>query len=464
MVVDRRRIHLLNSREETAGPVVYWMGRDQRAEDNWALLHAQELALERRAPLAVLVTLAPSFTGPTLRQYGFMLKGLAETALRLERLGIPLFLLRGDPPESVAVFERRHGLSVVVTDFDPLRPKRFWRERAAAGARAAYVEVDAHNIVPCRLASPKREYGAHTLRPKIRRLLPEFLVDIPSPVPHPFSWPVPSPPFDVDRLLGEPDMDRAVAEVAWPKPGGAAGRSQLARFLERGLERYHLDRNDPTLPGQSGLSPWLHFGQLAPQRVALEAARRLSSLAGVEAFLEELVVRRELSDNFCLYNDAYDRVEGFPAWAAATLARHGGDPRPYLYEPEQLENGETHDPLWNAAQRSMVVEGKMHGYLRMYWAKKILEWSPTPREALETTIRLNDRYELDGSDPNGYAGIAWSLGGVHDRAWGERPLFGKVRYMSIAGCRRKFDVAAFVARWGDDRRGSSHARAGLLLP
>jgi deoxyribodipyrimidine photo-lyase len=167
------------------------------------------------------------------------------------------------------------------------------------------------------------------------------------------------------------------------------------------------------------------------------------------AFLEELIVRRELSDNFCFYNSSYDSVDGFHEWAKKTHKIHATDPRPYLYSLDQFENAGTHDPYWNAAQRQMVRTGKMHGYMRMYWAKKILEWSPSPRKALEIAIKLNDRYELDGRDPNGYTGIAWSIGGVHDRAWGERPVFGKVRYMNEAGLRRKFNLETYLAMYSE---------------
>ena len=202
-------------------------------------------------------------------------------------------------------------------------------------------------------------------------------------------------------------------------------------------------RNDPTREGQSDLSPYLHFGQIAAQRVALEVEGAPAGTKAKEAFLEELIVRRELSDNFCYYHPQYDSVACFPQWARKTLDEHHDDPREYLYTPAQFEQAQTHDDLWNAAQREMVQTGKMHGYLRMYWAKKILEWTSSPEEALKIAIYLNDRYELDGRDPNGYTGIAWSLGGVHDRAWAERKVFGKIRYMSYKGCKAKFDVAAY---------------------
>ncbi len=163
-----------------------------------------------------------------------------------------------------------------------------------------------------------------------------------------------------------------------------------------------------------------------------------------DAFLEELIIRRELSDNFCFYNPRYDSFDGFPEWARKTLNEHRKDRRPYLYSLEQFETAQTHDKLWNAAQTEMVKRGKMHGYMRMYWAKKILEWTPSPEVAMEVAIHLNNRYELDGRDPNGYAGIAWSIGGVHDRAWNERNIFGKIRYMSYNGCKSKFNIEGYV--------------------
>lgn len=447
MAVDSRRVYPLNKREPASGPVVYWMSRDQRVDDNWALIHAQEMALERRAPLAVVFTLAPSFLGATVRQYGFMLKGLSATARKLEQLRIPFFLLRGDPVDRFAAFIEQRRIAVVITDFDPLRIKRGWREQAARLSSASFVEVDAHNVVPCRYVSGKQEYGAYTIRPKIQRLLPEFLLDFPSLISHPFSWPASVQHFDANEVLKELPLDHGVGEVDWLQPGDDAGLMALRNFISEGLGGFGDFGNDPCRNGQSGLSPWLHFGQVSAQRVALETGKLMAFLPSVEAFLEELIVRRELSDNYCYYNPDYDRIAGAPDWARKTIGEHRRDRREYLYSREQFESSDTHDSLWNAAQRSMVVSGKMHGYLRMYWAKKIMEWSRTPDEAFETAIYLNDRYELDGRDPNGYAGIAWSIAGVHDRAWGERPVFGKIRYMSEKGCARKFDVNAYVRTW-----------------
>jgi deoxyribodipyrimidine photo-lyase len=231
--------------------------------------------------------------------------------------------------------------------------------------------------------------------------------------------------------------------MSWAQPGERAAKKHLNEFIDQGLVLYDSDRNNPVKNGQSGLSFYLHFGQISAQRVALMA---LSGMTDSSPFLEELVVRRELADNFCYYNPHYDSVQGFPNWARETLRQHENDPREYLYSIKELEEAKTHDELWNAAQTEMVCRGKMHGYMRMYWAKKILEWTSSPAEAMKIAIYLNDRYELDGRDPNGYTGIAWSIGGVHDRAWKERPIFGKVRYMSYNGAKTKFNIKAYIEK------------------
>ena len=213
-----------------------------------------------------------------------------------------------------------------------------------------------------------------------------------------------------------------------------------------GLSSYNEKRNDPSLNGQSRLSPYLHFGQISTQRVALEIITASTSQSAKEIYLEELIVRRELADNYCYYNPNSDNTRGFPAWAQETLFKHKNDRRPYLYDLATFEKAETHDIAWNAAQIELLDTGIMHGYMRMYWAKKILEWSPSPDSAMETAIYLNDHFGLDGRDPNGYAGIAWSIGGLHDRAWPERPIFGKIRYMNFARLKRKFDIDSYVKK------------------
>ena len=445
-MVNRKRMRLLKEGDKKGGPIAYWMSRDQRVGDNWALLFAQELALEDKGPLAAVFCLAPKFLDATMRQYGFMLKGLQGVEKKLAEKDIPFFLLRGLPASEIPRFVREYSVGTLVTDFDPLRIKREWKGAVAKAIEGPLYEVDARNIVPCWTASPKQEYAAYTLRPKIMRALPEFLDDFPRLGKHPISWkekPGKTPWKEVRKTLR---VDRTVSEVDWIKPGEHAAQNVLREFIAKKLTSYQQRRNDPTEDAQSNLSPYLHFGHISAQRIALEVTKPDADRESREAFLEELIVRRELSDNYCFYNNQYDRFEGFPDWAKKTLNDHRKDRRTHIYSLEDFELANTHDDLWNAAQREMARNGKMHGYMRMYWGKKILEWTESPEEALRIAIYLNDRYELDGRDPNGYTGIAWCIGGVHDRAWSERPIFGKIRFMSYGGCKSKFDIRAYMEK------------------
>jgi len=442
--VNGQRIRTLKDAARGQGPVIYWMSREQRVKDNWALLHAQELAMERKAPLLVAFALAPHFLGATMRQYDFMLKGLACVEDDLARSAIPFYLLEGLPEKEIPDFSTMVNASALVTDFDPLRIKKAWKAELIARLHIPFYEVDAHNIVPCWMASSKQEYGAYTLRPKLKRLLPDFLTDYPALERHPYRMQRMDERIDWQKVRTHLRMDRSTGIVDSMESGEAAADDALDHFIAHKLNDYNLNRNDPCLDGQSNLSPYLHFGQLAAQRVALEVTGAKVDLQSKDAFLEELIIRRELSDNFCFYNEAYDRFEGFPRWAQGSLNEHRSDKREYTYTVSQFEEAVTHDPLWNAAQMEMVRKGKMHGYMRMYWCKKILEWTKSPEEALSSAIYLNDKYELDGRDPNGYAGMAWSIGGMHDRAWFDRKIFGKVRYMSYGGCKSKFDVEDYI--------------------
>ncbi len=428
------------------GAVAYWMSRDQRSRDNWALLFAQALAIERKSPLIVFFCLVPAFLGATLRQYGFMLRGLKELEESLAGKSIPFVLIKGDPVKAVPDYIKLHKISELVTDFDPLKIKRDWRNAVASGIDIPFHMVDAHNIVPCRIASQKQEFAARTIRPRIHARLGDYLTAFPRLRNHPHKAGLEAG-FELEKTLSALAIDRTVGEVDWIRPGEQEARKALERFIELKLDRYADDRNDPTRDGQSNLSPYLHFGQVSAQRVALEIMKSDAKEESKKAFLEELIVRKELSDNFCLHNPGYDSVKGFPAWARKTLEEHSNDSREPIYSLDDLENGRTYDPLWNASQLQMKKTGKMHGYMRMYWAKKILEWSESPEKALRNAIYLNDRYELDGRDPNGYTGIAWAIGGVHDRAWAERDVVGKIRYMSYRGLRSKFDADSYVRKW-----------------
>ncbi len=444
---QQQRLHFLTPVEKpvSKGPVVYWMWRDQRAEDNWALAYAQEQALQLKTPLIVAFTLAPSYLGALGRSYVFMLQGLRETARRLEELRIGFVLLQGDPADEVGMFAEACKASLLITDFCPLRPNLHWQERLAHTMSLAVVEVDAHNIVPCRMVSDKEEYAARTIRPKIHRLLPEFLIAFPEPVAHPYPAEVSLHP-DWDQLIDANTRDTRL--TAAPAPGTAAAHQTLDHFIRKRLSRYNSDRNDPNAKASSGLSPYLHFGQIAPQRVALRVLEHVAaSEENAAAFLEELIVRRELSDNFCLHNQNYDAYAGLPRWGRDTLDAHRTDQRDYVYSRDVFVQARTHDPLWNAAQRQLLASGCIHGYMRMYWAKKILEWTPDPETALEVALWLNNGYGLDGRDPNGYVGVLWSVGGLHDRAFKKRQVFGKIRFMNAAGCKRKFDIQNYMAAW-----------------
>ncbi|KAF6253825.1 class II photolyase [Scenedesmus sp. NREL 46B-D3] len=478
-LVNPKRVRMLREGQQGPGPVIYWMSRDQRMRDNWALLYALEKAAETSAPCAVAFNLVPAFLGAGARQFVFMLKGLQELEPRLQAAGIPFFLLQGEPADTLPQLVAQTGAGLLVTDYSPLRLGRTWKQQVCDAVGVPVAEVDAHNVVPVWVASDKREYGARTIRPKIQKKLPEFLREYPQqPLPAPWASPLPDPPaVDWQALLAEVRArGAAVPEVSWAVAGEDGGAAALmgapSSFLSPArLKLYATQRNDPGVPqALSGLSPWLHFGQLAPQRAALEAAKlRGKHKDSVEGFLEELVVRRELSDNYCHYcPDTYDSLDACYGWARDTLRAHAGDKREFVYTRAQLEAAATHDELWNAAQLEMVHRGKMHGFMRMYWAKKILEWTASPEEALACCIYMNDKYFLDGRDPNGYVGCMWSIGGVHDQGWGERPVFGKIRYMNYAGCKRKFNIAKYVA-WvnkevaaikREQAAGSSQAAAG----
>ena len=450
--MNQQRVRRIQKGETGPGPVVYWMSRDQRAEENWALLHAQQQALARQAPLTVVFTLAPEFLSAQPRHYRFLLAGLQETARQLAAKNIPLVVLSGDPPTTLAEYLGRLPCSLLVTDFDPLKPKQAWKRALLSAVTVPVDEVDAHNVVPCWVASTKQEFGAYTLRPKLRRLLADFTESYPELLRHPFGDTAGAD--RTARIIAEATPE--VPDYPGMNPGSTAAQRQLRRFLDEKLAAYDDSRNDPAQNGQSDLSPYLHFGQLSAQRVFLEIVQAGPLRQSQEAFLEELIVRRELADNFCHYNPDYDNSKGFPAWAQETLKKHRDDRRPLLYDAVELAEARTHDPAWNAAQRQMVETGKMHGYMRMYWAKKILEWTSDPDTALTVAIALNNRYSLDGRDPNGYAGVAWSIGGVHDRPWSERTIFGKIRYMNAAGLRRKFkNLDAYIKRFNGNVNAAS---------
>ncbi|WP_283407395.1 deoxyribodipyrimidine photo-lyase [Anoxynatronum buryatiense] len=440
----KERIRVLQAdqdiKKSRRGPVVFWMSRDQRAEDHWGLIYARGQAEILRTFLVVVFCIAPNYLLAKQSHYHFMIQGLKEVAVDLENKGIPFHVIQGKPQVCMPKLISEWDASMLVMDFNPLRIKRDWENQITEAVDCAVHQVDSHNIVPCWKASDKLEYAAYTFRPRIMKKLKEYMTDY--------------PPVASQKVSGEWFVKQNwewMIEARNPEKktfhfqsGKKAAFAQLKRFLERGIHQYGKESNQPLSDAVSRLSPSIHFGQISTQRIALEIIK--SEVEGIhqEAFLEQLIVRRELSDNFCFYQPLYDQPAAFPRWARETLSQHENDQREYLYTREELESAATHDMLWNAAQLEMKWTGYLHGYLRMYWAKKILEWSPDAATAQQVAIYLNDTYLLDGRDPNGYAGIAWSIGGVHDRAWAERSVFGKIRYMNSQGCRRKFDIEAYI--------------------
>lgn len=419
------------------------MQQSQRAVSNPALEHAVAEANRLSLPVVVGFGLDPDYPEANLRHTWFMLEGLRETAARLERRGIAFVLRRGAPPQ--VALELASDAAIVVCDRGYLRHQRRWRTAVADGAPCPVVQVEADVVVPVDVASPKAEFAARTLRPKIHAHLGRFCVPA-SPArlrARPGRLPRGEAVADMEALLGTLSLDTSVPPVPALFPGGTAeARRRLARFVRGALGQYDARRGRADDEAVSRLSPYLHFGQISPVEVALAVRGARAAAANRAAFLEELIVRRELAVNFVERTEDYDRFEAVPAWARATLGAHQADPRRPRYTPAQLEAAATGDGAWNAAMEEMKATGYLHNALRMYWGKKILEWSRTPEEAFATTLRLNNKYFLDGRDPNAYANVAWIFG-LHDRPFAERPVFGKVRFMSEGGLRRKMDVEAY---------------------
>jgi len=445
--MKKERVRLINNYKENIGPIVYWMSRDQRIHDNLALIFAQEKALKKRQPLIIIFCLQQKFLNATQRTYNFMLEGLRQIEQGLKLLNICFIILKGTPERTILEFIENFKISSIITDFSPLRIKREWINRLRDQIKIPIFEVDAHNIIPCWEVSNKKEYAAYTIRSKIQKDLNAYLDQFPDIKKHPYDLNSSYEETDWEELNDYLKVGNTDVHDLRFKSGETEGDLILKQFLKEKLKSYNQNRNNPNLDGTSKLSPYLHFGHISAQRVVLEATKIMNISNLKNSFYDEIIVRKELSDNFCYYEPNYDNVNGFHEWALETLNFHRKDKRDYIYSLEEFETARTHDKLWNAAQMQMVKTGKMHGYLRMYWGKKILEWTETPEIAMKIAIYLNNKYELDGRDPNGYAGIAWSIGGVHDRAWNERKIFGKIRYMSFNGMKKKFNIDQYIEKF-----------------
>lgn len=430
-VFDCRRINKIIDLPFEKGTIAYWMSRDQRVNDNWALLFSINIALKTSSKLIVIFCLLDDYLNAHPRNFHFMLNGLLELNKKLEQCNIPFYLIEGDPKLIIQENIKKHNITGLITDFDPLKIKKNWKLQISKRISIPFYEIDTHNIVPCWIASKKQEWGAYTLRPKINKLLTEFLTEIPEPT----YFNLNSNSFVIQNNLDtEQILIKRIKNINhyldWIKAGEISAKKHLQDFINNKLRSYHINKNKPSIDGLSNLSPFLHFGMISSQRIALEVLKSDFSDMAKQSYLEELIVRKELADNYCYYNQNYDNFEGFPEWAKNSLNLHRNDRRERIYTLQELEDAKTYDELWNFAEFQMITTGKMHGYLRMYWAKKILEWTKSPEEAQEFAIYLNDKYSIDGRDPNGYTGIAWCLGGLHDRPWKERKIFGKIRYMS----------------------------------
>jgi deoxyribodipyrimidine photo-lyase len=447
--------------------VIYVMSRDQRVRDNHALYTAQKKAFELKLPLVVAFNLLPKAGVRAREQYEFMLDGLEEVADDLQKLGITFVMVSGNPAETIPKLCEQLMPAHIYFDFNSLSGVRGVQQQIADEAKVPCSVVDTHNIIPVWVTSDKQEFAAHTIRRKVHKHLELYLTE-PEQIqlhPYPITEPVRSLSFEQARHI------LAKLPACGIKHGYSSGeraaREHLRGFITNGLHGYARARNNIANDRQSGLSPYLHFGQISSLRVALEvliqvnavpllfSEPRMASVGDaptleddMNVLFEEIIVRKELADNFCMHSDHPINLHSSPDWAQKTLAEHNGDAREHLYTLNEFDRAKTHDEIWNAAQLQLTMTGKLHGYMRMYWAKKILEWTPDAQAAIDYAVYLNDHYSLDGGDPNGYVGILWAIAGLHDRSWAERPIFGKVRYMNAAGLKRKFDVDAYVAQWG----------------
>jgi deoxyribodipyrimidine photo-lyase len=431
--------------------VVYWMQRAQRGRDNHALDKAIAVGDSLGLPVVAYFAGISNFPHANLRHYAFLNQGLPDIEQHCAERGVG-FVMRRHPHEDHLRFFAEADAAMVIGDENPMREPERWRVRIAERLRVPFWTVDADVIVPSKLLE-KAQFSAGVARPRLYAALPEFLKPFKNPhAEHEWKQPRGLHTDDVreDITRGWHSFDRSVAPVAAWQGGHNAAMQRLHHFCNDLLEHYDKDRSRPELDGSSKMSPYLHYGHIGPQTIALAvdaAVKKHPHLKPArDSYFNELIAWRELSVNFVRYQPEYDSPGCADNWARLTIAEHDHDERETLYTTAQMERAETYDELWNAAQIQMVRYGWMHNYLRMYWAKKILEWTPNVAEAMRVAIYLNDKYEIDGRDPGGYAGIAWSMLGKFDRAWFDRPIFGKRRYMSGGSTGKKFDSKSYIAQ------------------
>ncbi len=453
---DDPRLRRLNGRPVQARGefVLYWMQVFRRADDNAALAYAIARANELGVPCVVYEGLRPDYPHASDRIHRFVIEGARDTAARLAARGVAhvFFLPRTPAAARGVVAELASRASLVVSDDFPSFVIPRHNASVAARAPCAFVVVDDCAVVPMALLA-KAEVAARTIRPKVMRALAAWLrpIDDPRPVvAPPGRLALPFDPVDLARadlgsLVAACEIDHGVPVVEATPGGTSAGERRLADFVRGPLATYDLDRNDPARDATSGLSPYLHFGMLGARRAALEA-RASGQGPALEAFLEQLLVRRALSFNFARNHPDHAAWTALPLWARATLDAHAPDGRYIEVTVRELEEARSPDELWNAAMRELRVRGAVQPYARMLWGKLPLLWTLKPEAAHAAIVHLNDRWALDGRDPNGYANVSWCFG-LHDRPWPERRVFGSVRSMTSASARRKLDFESYISRW-----------------
>jgi deoxyribodipyrimidine photo-lyase len=448
-VIQDERVRVLNEKDVRDGDyVVYWMQQSQRSECNHALEYAVQRANKLGQCLLVIFGLMDDYPEANLRHYTFMLEGLQETRRALANRGIRMVVRYGHPAD-IAI-EAAESASLLVCDRGYLRHQREWRDRVAVAAPCCVEQVESDVVVPVDVTSNKREYAARTIRPKIRKHRDAYLVDLRTTPLEKDSLHLPADGLDLDDLAGVIEslqVDRSVGPVSNLYQGGTGeARRRLQDFLENHLDHYDTNWNRPETSDISHMSMYLHFGQISPVYIALKIRDSGNRQSDDRAsYLEELIVRRELACNFVNFCADYDSYRAMPNWARATLLDHRNDKRAYIYTKKELDNAETHNPYWNAAMREMKHTGFMHNHMRMYWGKKMLAWTSTPEYAYRVVLELNNRYFIDGRDANSYANIGWIFG-LHDRAFQSRAVYGKIRYMSQGGLKRKADPDAYVEK------------------
>lgn len=447
-MINLHRLKSLNDKQPNTNGlyVVYWMQASQRILQNYALAYAIEKANAMNKPLLVYFGITGAFPEANRRHYRFMLEGMEELEKGLKAMGIPLLV---HPYGIGKGLEPLYpNMAYLVVDRAYTRQERSWREQVALKTPCAMMMVETNVVVPVERASNKEEYSAATLRRKITPMIEEFVLTGPCDELSISSLGIEMPYASAD-LSGIPALMESlgiadgVGQCPWMRGGQSSALETLKTFITERLDGYDVKRNDPVNPFVSRLSPYLHFGMISPVTIYQEVIK--TNLPDVAPFLEELIVRRELAHNFVYFNPLYDSYEGLPEWARKTMSKHQDEERTYVYTRDQLEQAQTHDRYWNTAQNELVHLGTIHGYMRMYWGKKILEWSKMPQEAFSTALYLNNKYQMDGRDPNGFAGVAWCFG-KHDRPWAERSIFGMVRYMNDKGLERKFKMDGYVKR------------------